>query len=618
PYTPLIRGYAGDKIQLRTLVGAHLQPHALTVHGVKWLFEPSYKNSGWRNTQGMGLSEHFELLFELPSDAPNNTTDYFYSASTGAVGLSNGLWGIMRSYPSSSATPVDYLKPLASNRITAPKPVIDFATEFGNAKVTREFMVTARIVSIDFNKRANAPTVAANAKALADWGIAVAKAEKDGKEPPPKPTPTPLTYANPNGLIFVLTGMKENGVVKAVPMPPENPEPLILRAAAGEWIKVTLTGLDGSTKLPNNIAFPYGNSVPFNGLNDAPDNEPVGLAVTPQFGLHPQLVAFQSRVANGINVGINPQNTVGPNPAGLPNNPNIKGNSIDYYWYAGEVTVGADGKADCTPIEFGATNLVGCDLVLQTAFGAVGALVIEPEGSTWKASDNSQAFATVWKKDGTQFKECVLVMQNLAAGQLSRIAATNSGFKPLPDGMTTILTPGRETSPQQTDGRQAGFGAVNFRTESFAARNVGGPPPANEGFGKLFSNSQVGGADPETPVFGKSDRTPDFIVEAGTPVRFRVVMPSTTAANSVSQPLVIDIHGHGWQAEPYINGGTEIGNNVMSQFVGAQKVTVTQKYDFVIDSAGGAFNVPGDYLYQVFNQEQKVGVWGIFRVSESK
>ena len=46
------------------------------------------------------------MRFKMPSAAaPREGTnvakdgaDYFYSASTGAVGLSNGLWGIMRSY----------------------------------------------------------------------------------------------------------------------------------------------------------------------------------------------------------------------------------------------------------------------------------------------------------------------------------------------------------------------------------------------------------------------------------------------------------------------------------------------------------------------------------------
>ena len=56
----------------------------------------------------------------------------------------------------------------------------------------------------------------------------------------------------------------------------------------------------------------------------------------------------------------------------------------------------------------------------------------------------------------------------------------------------------------------------------------------------------------------------------------------------------------------------------MAQFIGSQEVTVTQKYDIVIDSAGGPFQVPGDYLYQAFNQEQKMGIWGLFRVTPAK
>ena len=64
PFTPLIRGYVGDDIQIRTLVGAHLQPHAFSIHGVHWLSQPSYHNSGFRNVQSMGISEHYEMRFQ--------------------------------------------------------------------------------------------------------------------------------------------------------------------------------------------------------------------------------------------------------------------------------------------------------------------------------------------------------------------------------------------------------------------------------------------------------------------------------------------------------------------------------------------------------------------------
>src|SRR5262249_14126632 len=152
-------------------------------------------------------------------------------------------------------------------------------------------------------------------------------------------------------------------------------------------------------------------------------------------------------------------------------------------------------------------------------------------------------------------------------------------------------------------------------TENFAARGAAGVPKPQVGFGNIFSNNLRYPADNSPPI--KDPETPIFEVTAGTPTRFRVVMPSTTSANSAAQPVVFAIHGHGWQDEPYVERVKKIGNNDMAQLIGAQEVTVTQKYDIVIDSAGGAFRVPGDYLYQAFNQEQKMGIWGLFRVKKA-
>jgi manganese oxidase len=244
-------------------------------------------------------------------------------------------------------------------------------------------------------------------------------------------------------------------------------------------------------------------------------------------------------------------------------------------------------------------------LVLQTHFGLVGALVCEPRGSTWVDDPSSHAFATVTKCDKQVFRECVLVLQN----------------------MVSKLTPGRGNLANLTDGREAGFGAVNYRTESFMQR--GPRPPSglgavlspDVGFANIFSNGLlIPNPDnlppPTIPLKAIGEpETPIFEAVAGTPVRFRVVMPSTTSANSAAQPPGFTIHGHGWQDEPYVKRSTEIGHNDMAQFIGSQEVTVTQKYDIVIDSAGGPFRVPGDYLYQAFNQEQKMGIWGLFRVT---
>ena len=70
PFTPLLRAYEDDHVQVRILVGAQEEGHNFAVHGVKWYFEPGTpgqttpNNSGFRNSQIMGISEHFE--FDAP------------------------------------------------------------------------------------------------------------------------------------------------------------------------------------------------------------------------------------------------------------------------------------------------------------------------------------------------------------------------------------------------------------------------------------------------------------------------------------------------------------------------------------------------------------------------
>ena len=134
PMTPLMRAYQNDKVQIRVLVGAHVFSHQFNLMGPTWFSEPGWKNSGYRSAQAMGLSEHFEFLFNVPpSSGPNtarkcpdgksqaNCVDYLYSPSMDKSGLSHGLWGIFRSYdPTQKATG---LEPLPNNPIGASAPV---------------------------------------------------------------------------------------------------------------------------------------------------------------------------------------------------------------------------------------------------------------------------------------------------------------------------------------------------------------------------------------------------------------------------------------------------------------------------------------------------------------
>ena len=119
------------------------------------------------------------------------------------------------------------------------------------------------------------------------------------------------------------------------------------------------------------------------------------------------------------------------------------------------------------------------------------------------------------------------------------------------------------------------------------------------------SNTQVGG-DPATPV---------FTAKAGTPVRFRIGKSAGHTRNGVFQ-----VHGHVWQREPYVAGSVasqSIGNNPQSEYRGAQEGLGTgNHFDIVLQNgAGGAFKIPGDYLFRdQASFELDNGRWGLFRV----
>src|SRR6185436_16713214 len=106
PFTPLLRAYENDKVQIRILVGAHEETHNLTINGHKWLHQPgtpqdplAVNNSGYRNSQMAGISEHFEFLTGKESILGGRPfIDYLYQNSASVDGKWNGVWGLMRVY----------------------------------------------------------------------------------------------------------------------------------------------------------------------------------------------------------------------------------------------------------------------------------------------------------------------------------------------------------------------------------------------------------------------------------------------------------------------------------------------------------------------------------------
>ena len=558
PFTPLLRAYEADKVQVRVLVGAHEEGHNFSIHGQKWLYERTDPNSGYRNSQMMGISEHFE--FELPGIAAikgaTPFVDYLYQPGSSVDNQWNGTWGLLRAYRGAAGLQPD-LQLLPNNPTGMAKAATnnkDFNGTCPAAAPSRKFSVSAVAAqnalpggTLVYNDRTNQGGV------LHD--------------------PTAILYVRTND-IDAATGKLKAGV----PV-----EPLVLRANAGECIEVTLFN-----KLPNDVPdLPGWNALPmivegFNANQVKPSN---------QVGLHPQLVAYDVVSSDGANVGFN---VVGNPESYTPDGRQTAkpGESVKYKWYAGDIRMNGTTKV-ATPIEFGATNLISSDPIKHSNKGAIGSLIIEPQGATWIEDTNSRAQATVSKTDGTSFREFVLQFQtdiNMRRGNLSGDAAAVPNVA------------GEE------DAEDSGQKALNYRSEPMWKR-LGYEPdlPLEQtrafDFTNSLSNAIVGG-DPVTPV---------FTAKAGTPVRFRVLNSNGHARNNVFQ-----VHGHIWQQEPYINNSTQIGNNPLSEWKGAQQGHGASNHMDVVpvNGAGGARGVSGDYLYRTQSSFQfDNGLWGIFRVT---
>jgi uncharacterized protein YijF (DUF1287 family) len=541
PYTPLLRAYEHDNVQIRTLVGAFTAPHDFTVQGVRWLSEPADANSGYRNAQKMGISEHFEMLFRLPTTRttpPNPFADYLYMANGALAGPINGIWGIMRSYDQVQGTPntPGYLHPLPNN----PNGHAPFKIDYQEA-----FRLTPKNRRRIFNVTA----------------ITIAQALSGFKEKPPGLVYNDRTtnvLSDSKAVIFVLsedlTVNDKTGHLLKELFDPARIQPLILRAAAGDWIQVNLTNAVD----PAAPAF-------------SKPREPAR-PVPSQIGLQPQLVSYDAAVANGLNVGFNPDATVSP------------GSTRTFYWYAGVLGFGPDGTIQQTPVEFGVTNLGPADTQTQHQHGLYGALIVEPEGSTWVADSRplpgglsgvNAASATVTTKENAIFREFVILLQNDVMGQ-------------------------------------ATLGAANYKSEPFTnPLNLNGPQPRGElpskyppgiGFGRSLSNAQVEG-EPLTPIFQ---------ARAGSRVRFRVAFPG--GGSLVAFP-VWQLNGHVWQEEPFVAGGTALGNNPLSPYRSMQEIVPYEGYNILIPSAGGTHRVPGDYLWGTYLRKADLGTWGLLRVT---
>ncbi len=558
PFTPLLRAYEGDNVQVRLIAGAHMLPHDFAIFGTNWLFEPAngddHGSSGFRNNQAIGISEHYEFLFRVPRASPStdyahNATDYLYTPdyANAAHGIIDGMWGIMRAYKGNRAD----LVTTATNPVIKPVPPPANA-EKGyscppNAPERRYYVNATSPTQIVINSRGSGMTGDAN----------------------PIVNKFPLQYV-----------MKDN---------PYATEPLILRANAGECVGVTLYNNFKTTANVFNSA----------GASSKPLFQPqITLTASTQASLTPTLLAFDAMKNAGINVGFNPSQTISA------------GASRTYWWYAGRTSIDENGKISGEPVEFGSANLIPADPLEQDNHGLVGGLVIEPKNAvacpdvmnpgSGPYATHTYASANVYgggdcKNPGPfLFREFVLVTQDDIG----------------------VVWPPCTSNPCKTNNSTGGGSddrtaqvMLNYKAEPVGYRLNNTINPVDFDNFRVLSNSQVGG-DPQTPV---------FFAAAGKPFRMRLTHPRGSGDQQI---LTLHGHvwqEEPYSHDSTSIVGDTSAENPMSQHIGSRDAYgVNSSYDIVQASAGGKTKVTGDYIYRTIPGSFMFtsGLWGLVRVGD--
>ncbi len=602
PGTAILAAKEGDEVLVRLIQGAQEENHIFFMNGAKWLAEPGAPDSGYRAAQHIGISEHFEFAIDFENPSPQKSLDHLYG-TTATDNLWDGQWGLLRIVGSDRDLPSLASLPTSLGR----DALVNVATGSCAAEVPR------RSFDVEAWRVAD----------LVPDGVLGYHAKR--------------RLEDPNAVIFVLTGealqdaaapgegrpdavdllLRENSDVVKIAAGAKDPEPLILRARAGECIDLDLTNRVGAA--PEDIGQPANwswNMMPpiTDGLNF---ND---VRASRAVGLHAPLLASNVEFADGSWVGENSSSiaypcdgtdtaevcgsSVGSEP---PDGPYVWDNTAHYEWYAGDWKKPADAaRAQLVPIEFGAVGLQNfADVIKGASHGTIGALVIEPVGATWETdcailarsadadADSTRAClnaaATVTTPDSKTFREFVVIYQNDASLRYRGEALAN-----LRNG---------------DDAEDSGQKALNYRFEPFWTRLDAHPAADPETMmdydytNVLSSRPEHGHGDPSTPL---------FTARAGTEVRFRLVMPAGHPRNGG-----FILSGHDWPSYPWTDDST-----VQTLAPGPQNLSGAvngmgpgRHENLLIAGAGGTERLPGDYLYRTpVGFAFGGGQWGIMRV----
>lgn len=636
PFTPIMRTQAGDVVRLHMQGGAHEHEHVATVHGVKWLDEGSAygqnSSAGWRGAAQVGLAEKFTFSTSVFGDVDQaqGTSDHLYAWDGSQEGLWTGSWGVLRSYDTNQTD----LHPIANNDRATPITISnrnDFDGVCPVGAPVAEFDITAVAVNKVLNKALfGAQVIPSDDSATMHVGGAIdpdggtliynsRRTRLNNGERGPLHDPTALVYVPTKDLrpdpITPIDQLHCAKQAKKDPLCPVklanryNFEPIVLRVEAGQCVKVTLRN-----RLPDAVP-DLASFVMQQGVIVRDRNSPQGpttfnnnlIKASSHVGFHTQLLEYDISRSDGVNVGVNPVQTVAP------------GASREYVFYAGDLELeprrgnygygglyGDSFKLEAEPTEYGIAVVQPSDLLKQGQKGLFGAIHVLPEGADIEpdADTNMQASVTV---NGDTFRDFAMLVHK----------AVNLRYQ---SGRPVENIAGEGVGVPE-DAHDAGAAAINYRTEpmwfrfGFAAGSDWGFGDAEHGPGlgsivnafQAYSNTLTGGLDPETPVYRAAP---------GQEMRIRVGAPAGYARGTV-----LGILGHNWMREPF-KSENGVASNVMGeeendlQMSSQDSISPPNAFN-ILTYAGGPFAVVGDYLFRDYASFGNTnGLWGIIRVEE--
>jgi hypothetical protein len=534
PASEIFEGYEGELTQLRVIQGAQEVQHMLNIHGMRWPREIANPQSPLVAAQEIGISEHFELKLPLANVFRGvAVADYLYDFGS-VDDLWNGAWGLIRTYNGTEAAdprgiePQRYAALSVNQQKQQPwyRPIknrLRPLQEGGSGKVDLApkqgyLDGTCPEPASHVDGRTSQVTFYIDAVSVRDWLGADLPYDRNAGIFDPNALTYVLLDRLPVGVTPLTDGELEDRRTKLKehyakllndPTVKTPLEPLVLRANAGDCIKIELSNRlpipnndeerkkldkDGDALMPKIVSL--------NVEQDPEEKGPGAEDVRPSLfvTLHPQLVSYNVSNYNGAAVGLNGESPVAPQNK-IPSSS---------YWYAGVVRVdGHTLKHD--PYEFGPINLTSWgDIINQPSHGLVGTLIIEPKGATYHDPStgaqmpNGGISAVIrYPENGMthSFREHVVMYRD---GVNLHYTKSDGSTAPLPDCRIC------------DDSYDLGDKAFNYHTAPFQAR-LGQAPDTNLN-GAFYPTNFL------TPQY-KPVPTTEYTALPGEEVRFRVLQP---------------------------------------------------------------------------------------------